>query len=242
MADTEDADRRLIEQQIAELKKRLRAAQSAQASAENDKFQVVPFDPHTGTTRRPILIECTAAGIRFIPENVAITAADLEGFTPRTNPLAAGTGALINYWTEWNAKQKNPKAEPEPYPLLLVRPEGTVAYYVAMKMLEPIHANHGYELIESSTSLQLPEVDPGAKAALETAVRRLLLEREHVYRSAVAGGTGGSAFGRGTSRGRGGGPAVGRGQPGRLAGSKEGSNSDADGDAQRVKRRNLHIE
>jgi hypothetical protein len=192
---TDSTDRIILEQQIALMKKRLRAAQVADATTSNDQFQVVPFDPQTGTNRRPILIECTAAGIRFMPEDILITADDMQGFNFKVNPLAVGTGALINYWTAWNRKQRQPQIEPEPYVLLLVRPDGVYSYYVAMKMLEPIRTAQGYELIEESTALNLPEVDPGAKLACQTAVNRLLQERENIYRAAVRGGSTGSVFG-----------------------------------------------
>ena len=207
---TEDAERVLVEQQILQMKRRLRAAQVADATAQNDQFQVVPFDPQTGTTRRPIFIECSAAGIRFLPEDILITAKDLEGFTPKANPIAAGTGALINYWTARNMKQQDPRSEPEPYVLMLVRPEGVVAYYVALRMLEPIRTAQGYELIEDSTALKLPDVDGGAKTACQSAVNRLMTERDKIARSALASGSGSSVFGgapgrRGSGGGRPGG-------------------------------------
>ena len=207
----DDEARRSLEQQIALLKKQLKAAQVAELE-DNDKFQVVPFDPLTGTTRRPIFIECTEQGIRFLPEDITITKDDLNGFTSRANPIAAGTGALINYWMLRNLRQRNTAAEPEPYVLLLVRPSGVCAYYVAMKMLEPIRTAHGYELIEESTSLKLPEIDRDAQAACRAAVDRLLAERENIYRSAMTTGSEGSVFGTyGRGGGSGGGPAGGNG-------------------------------
>lgn len=192
---TDEAERKQLEQQIAFMRKRLKAAQLADSTSSNDQFQVIPFDPQTGTTRRPILIECTAAGIRFLPEDILITASDLEGFTHKVNPLAAGTGALINYWTVWNMKQRDPRSEPEPYVLMLVRPDGVYAYYVAMKMLDPIRTARGYELVEESAVLKLPDVDFGAKTACQAAVDRLLSERERIYRTAVNSGEGGNVFG-----------------------------------------------
>lgn len=211
-----------IERQIAEAKKRIRNAQAAEELGNNEKFQVVPFDPQSGTTRRPILIECTEAGIRFIPEDITVTAADLDGFIPRVNPLAIGTAALINYWSAWNSRQKNPKAQPEPYVLLLVRPNGVVAYYVAMRMLEHIRTAHGYELIDEATVLQLPELDMGAQAACQTAINRLLAERESVYRTAVGNGASGSVFGGGLRRHGNGG----RAGSGSASSSEGGGNSD----------------
>ena len=187
-----------LETQIRELKRRLRASQQSQAG--DNRFEVVPFDPISGTSRRPILIECTAEGLRFIPENVTITRGDLAGFTPKVNPLIVGASALINYWTSWNLRQENPGREPEPYVLLLVRPNGTIAYYVAMEMLRDLKQPHGYELLEEDTELQLPPVDAGAKAALETAVSRLLAERTQILRQAGLG-----RFGTGRGGGAGGG-------------------------------------
>ena len=184
----DDTERILVEQQIAQLKKRLLAAQLSDSTEKNDQYQVIPFDSQTGTTRRPILIECTAAGIRFLPENILITAKDMEGFNPKVNPLAVGTAALINYWTAWNLNQRQAHAEAEPYVLLLVRPDGVFAYYVALKMLEPIRTPQGYELIEETTDLKLPTTDLGAKMACQTAIDRLMSERDKFARTTGRGG------------------------------------------------------
>ena len=86
-----------LEKQIAELKLRLRAALKSQNSVAT--FEVVPFDVNTGTSRRPILIECTETGLRFVPEDVVITPGDLAGFNPQLNPVIAGAGSLVNYWS-----------------------------------------------------------------------------------------------------------------------------------------------
>ncbi len=225
----EDTERVLVEQQILQMKRRLRAAQVADATEQNDQFQVVPFDPQTGTTRRPIFIECSAAGIRFLQEDILITAKDLEGFTPKANPIAAGTGALINYWNAINLKQRNPRSEPEPYVLILVRPEGVVAYYVALRMLEPIRTSQGYELIEESTVLKLPDVDSGAKTACQTAVSRLFAERENIARSALMTGSGGSVFGGAPGRRGSGGGGSGGGRPGGGVAGNSGSGSGGPG-------------
>jgi hypothetical protein len=257
-SSTEDGtakERIELETQIKALKRRMRAAQ--QSSGE-DKFEVIPFDIITGTSRRPILIECTAKGLRFIPEDITVTPEDLAGFTPNVNPLMVGASALVNYWTAWNIRQPNPSREPEPYVLLLVRPSGTIAYYVAIKMLADLRQPHGYELIEEDTVLQMPPVDAGAKTACEVAISRLLAERNQAMRQAGAsgfgtgrgryggGGGGGSVSGSGGSGSGGpgggglvgGGPStggvprggrIGGGQPGGGAGPARGTGARPDG-------------
>ena len=185
-----------LETQIKLLKRRLQDA--LQAEEKSDAKEVIPFDVISGTSRRPILIECTSTGLKFIPEDIALTPADMAGFTPHVNPLLVGSIALTNYWSAWNIRQPNPSQQPEPYVLLLVRPSGTIAYYVAMKMLSDLKQPHGYELIEDDTILHMPPVDAGAKAACESAIKRLLAERNHVLRQAGAAGFG---LGRGGSDG-----------------------------------------
>ena len=62
------------------------------------RFSILPYDYASGTTRRPIIIECTENQITFASEGVVLSAADIEGFTPAFNPLQAGADALVDYW------------------------------------------------------------------------------------------------------------------------------------------------
>lgn len=183
-----EADRRLIEQQILALRERLKDAR--QQESAGGKFSVLPVDPISGTSRRPILIECTKDGLRFLPENIELTAADLAGFPERANPLLAGTAALVNYWLDHDRREPGGKPVAEPYVLLLVRPEGTVGYYVAMQLLASLKTQHGYELLDADTSLQPPPLDPAARDACQNAINLLLAERERIIGSArgVRGG------------------------------------------------------
>jgi hypothetical protein len=180
-ADKREIDR--LEQEIIALRKKLRLLQNRPTEG-NSKFAVVPFDARSGTTRRPILIECTEDSLRFVSEEIVLTPADLEGFTDRYNPLLAGTAALVQYWTLWNRQQPHPDREPEPYVLLIVRPGGTVAYYVAMRMLASLPQPFGYELVEDSIELQPPPTDELAKDLCRRAVEQLLSQRSNVMAQA----------------------------------------------------------
>jgi hypothetical protein len=188
-------DRALLEQQIAALRQQLKQLESQQRDASG-RYSIVPFDGKSGTTRRPLLIECTATGIRFLPEDVTLTPAEIEGFTPQYNPLAAGASALINYWS-----QPQFSAAGEPYVMLIVRPDGTLAYYIAMKLLSGTKRAYGYELVTNEMQLQVPPTDPQAKAALEEAIARVLMEREQILRGTRPGLGGGSGGGSGTRAG-----------------------------------------
>ncbi|NOX55063.1 MAG: hypothetical protein GXP27_11630, partial [Planctomycetes bacterium] len=118
--------RRLIEElqrKIAEARRQLEAARS--------QFAFIPYEGRSGTTRRPILIECRGDTITFLPEQVSVTRTQLDGFTVKYNPLLAGAKALVAYWTAWNRVHPTKGMAEEPYVLLLVRPSGSFMYYVA---------------------------------------------------------------------------------------------------------------
>jgi hypothetical protein len=175
-----------LEEQIAQLRQRLKQLEDLRQN-NNGKFAVVPFDGKSGTTRRPILIECTATGIRFVAEDVTLKPSDIAGFSEAYNPLLAGSSALVNYWKQWNLDHPQDDAAADPYVLLLVRPSGTVAYYIAMRMLSPMKQPHGYELIAEDLPIAVPPSEPGAKAACEAAIQRTLAERQQIV-NAVRGG------------------------------------------------------
>lgn len=198
------AERTRLEQVIRQLRQQLKELE-AQQQASSSQYVVVPFDGKSGTTRRPILVECTATGLTFLPENITISPQDIEGFTPRFNPLLAGSLALVNYWSRQPAS--NGQSVEEPYVLLIVRPNGTLAYYIAMKLLSGMKQPFGYELVTEDMSLQTGPVDPGAKAALEEAILQSLAERDRLLQAMSsgmgAGGGSGAASKNGSGNGRG---------------------------------------
>ncbi|MEZ6047774.1 MAG: hypothetical protein R3C11_19795 [Planctomycetaceae bacterium] len=109
-----------------DLQKQIERKQTEVRTAQSE-FAISPYDGQLGTVRRPILIECQEDSITFHPEDVALTANDLRGFSVHQNPLAAGAQALIDYWQEQD-KQAG-KEITEPYLLMIVRPSGSVSFY-----------------------------------------------------------------------------------------------------------------
>ena len=150
----------------------LRASQ--ERSAAPSRFAIVPYDGKTGTSRRPILLEFTGEGVRFVAEDILLTKEDLAGFTLNYNPLLAGTRALVEYWT---AKSRaSGGTEPLPYVLMIVRPDGA-RMYPARLFLGSLDEMTGYELLAEDQELALPPTDPEALAACRAAIERVLRER-----------------------------------------------------------------
>lgn len=150
------------QKEIAELRK--------SHAEESSKFAFIPYDGLSGTTRRPIYLECTASGIRFQPEGIRLDEDDLRGFTETQNPLLAATHAVMEHLQTNAPLDPKTKRPSRPYVLMLVRPSGTISYYVARKMLSEIGDDFGYELIEDDFELQLPAGDGKTKPVIERAI------------------------------------------------------------------------
>lgn len=136
--------------------------------------EIVAYDSLTGTARKPILIECRESEIIFASEGIVLSAEVLSGFPPEFNPLLAGAEALLNYWSQ------NGDSAAKPYILLVVRPQGTVGFYVARGLLSELDHSFGYELVEHNTAIRWPASDPGAVAACQEAVFKVLGQRDRV--------------------------------------------------------------
>lgn len=178
---------KLISSEVTRQQKRLRSLLN-QPPPSDSRYALIPYDGVTGTTRKPILIECTGSGIRFIPENIMLTAADLNGFTAGYNPLLAGTKSLIRYWSMRSRLARPDEREPEPYVLLVVRPSGSLTYYAARKMLDALNDVSGYELIEEGLDLALPDADAQAVEICRESIDELLQERNDMVESIIGTG------------------------------------------------------
>ncbi len=158
------------------------------------KFAITPFDGRSGTNMRPILIELSGQGVRFLPENITLPPESFDGYTNEVNPLLAGTQALLNYWSE--VSRRSGGTEPEPYVMLIVRPSGA-EFFNARNLLAALDRPVGYELLEENLPLDLPEVDPNAAEACRQAIANLQTQRRQLRQLLVDRGPRGGGDGGG---------------------------------------------
>lgn len=156
------------------------------------RFAFVPFDGRTGTTLRPILIECTGQGLRFQPEDVLLTEDDLKGFSFTLNPLLLGTQSLVEFWSDPQNVASAEERGRKPYVLLIVRPSGTTSFYAARALLQKLDRPFGYELVEEDWEFAPPELNTHARQRLRSTIDELLAQRQLVIDSALAGRESGS--------------------------------------------------
>lgn len=138
------------------------------AATRPQTFAIVPYDGANGTKRRPIYIECSEDGITIQPEGIVLSRGDLEGPLGPGNPLDAALRATREHW----ARQGDTAVHGEPYPLLIVRPNGTLAYNYAREALKAWDDEFGYELIDAQMQLDYPNRDPALRELLQRTVQQ----------------------------------------------------------------------
>jgi hypothetical protein len=168
-------------EEIDAVARALQAVQARRAATPVSKYTFVPFDALSGTERRPIVIECHKDRMEFVCEGISLSPEDLDGFIPHFNPLAAGVKALHDGWTARDDGKP-------PYVLLVVRPEGTVSFYVARTYLQPLDIPFGYELVGPTQEFTWPQSDAAMVRECRRAIEETLRERPRVTSLARASG------------------------------------------------------
>ena len=138
-------------------------------------YAVVPYVGKHGTHRRPLYIECCVDGVFLQPEGIRLTPGDFDGPPGPGNPLASALRAAREQMARTVPNPGDPASQP--YPLLLVRPSGVMAYYAAREAISSWGNEFGYQLIEDDWTIAYPPPDvaiaEAENRAIEESRRRL---------------------------------------------------------------------
>jgi hypothetical protein len=212
-----EAEVKRLKELVKETEARL--AEMRKEGASDKSYAIVPYKGKNGTFRRPVFVECTEEAVTIQPEGIRLTVEDFDGPLRSGNPLAAAIRAAHE---ELNARAvaAGQADMPDPYPLLIVRPNGAAAYAAALDAIRSWDSDYGYEFVESDWKLKYAEPDPRLGQVMSHAVdearqRQALLAKVAPRRYASrlsnggagggAGGTGGAGIGGGNGGSGGGG-------------------------------------
>ncbi len=149
--------------------------------SRNRSYAIIPYEGPNQTHRRPIYIECLANAIVLQPEGIALTGSDFEGPLGPGNPLAAALRAAREYLL--GGRDFDPQVG-EPYPMLLVRPEGITAFYIARAALKSWGGDFGYELIGDDWRLAYQPRDPRLSQVVQQAIASARVYQEQLIAAA----------------------------------------------------------
>lgn len=166
---------------LSQLERTLADARTALDAERDSKgrkpaaFAVVPYVGSNGTHRRPLYIECCIDGVFLQPEGIRLGPADFEGPPGPGNPLASALRAAREHIASAPGETGAPQAQP--YPLLIVRPSGVMAYYAAREAIQSWGSEFGYQFVDEEWQLAYPPPDPALaeveRRAVEESRRRL---------------------------------------------------------------------
>lgn len=178
-------------------------------------YSLVPYEGPNGTTRRPLIVECCKEGIVLQPEGVVISRNDLQPPLGSGNALAAALRAARAHHIKQHPEDAQSR-DTEPYPMLVIRPEGTELFGLARRAIEAADFDFGYEPVEAHWELNYGTPDPTLAWAEQQAIDQararqemLALAAPRAYRDSTlassgrfesddsTGGTMGRSMGRG---------------------------------------------
>ncbi|MEM6330605.1 MAG: hypothetical protein AAF790_10190, partial [Planctomycetota bacterium] len=201
--DRAQAERNLgqLEELIAEAKAEIEELEADRDGAFKS-YAIVPYRGANGTERQPIYIECRGDRAILQPEGVELPLSDFDEPLGVGNALAAALRATREYYAS-----KNPDAghdpDAEPYPLIIVRPDGILMYYRVRRAIRTWDSDFGYELVQDGWGLEYPAANPVLSDLQTRAIDRARMRRALLARAAPSaygrgGAVGGSPRGRGS--------------------------------------------
>jgi hypothetical protein len=165
-----DGDLAAARAEIARLKaeidrKQRELDEAAKRATGKESYALIPYNGPSGTRRRPIYIECTEFGVIIQPEGLLLKADDFSGPLGPGNPLDMALRAIREH-----IERTAGDSAGQPYPLLVVRPGGIVAYAAARSSMRAWDDEFGYELIGDDKQLDFGQPDPALAATLNKTV------------------------------------------------------------------------
>jgi len=176
--DREQGQREIerLERLIAETRDAVEALKE-QISSGKRTYALIPYEGPNGTFRRPIYIECRKDELILQPEGVRITQNDLYPLFGAGNPLASALRAARDYYVQLHPQEGRGR-DSEPYPLLVVRPEGRSIFYLAQGAIRSSDFEFGFELVEEDWELKYPVADPKLASLEQQAVDQARIRQQ----------------------------------------------------------------
>jgi hypothetical protein len=169
LVDQEQAEHELVRLKELIEDSRLQVDSLRKQAVGKRSYAIIPYKGPQGTVRRPIYLECDKDGVVIQPEGIRLTGRDFLTRFDSGNPLAKALRAARDLLTTRAAKAGDSEP-PDPYPLLVVRPDGIQQYLAARSAIKSWDADFGYEFIDQQWSLQYPESDPELAQVMQHAV------------------------------------------------------------------------
>jgi hypothetical protein len=177
--DRKQAEREVerLQKLVVELQDAVQA-QRAEFAKHKKSYALVPYKHGAnGTYRRPIYLECVKAELIMQPEGVSVTEDDLRPPMGAGNPLAAALRAARDHIVRLYPEEGKSR-DTEPYPLMIVRPEGAAVAMRARRAIDAGDFDFGIEYVEADWKLKYPAPDPKLAELAQIAIDQARVRQE----------------------------------------------------------------
>ena len=161
-----------LKHKLAKAKTELEEKRESISDISPTTYVIVPHKGGGGTFRRPIYVECTKNAITLQPSGIRLSKSEFVPPLSPGNMLDAALLANREYWNRYDLAGN----EGNPYPLLVVRPDGAETFVLARRAMKSWDDEFGYELVDDDKTLSFGQSDPQLeselRAAIEVARRR----------------------------------------------------------------------
>jgi hypothetical protein len=200
--DRRQAEREMerLRQLIAESRGTIDSLKKENASKKRS-YAIIPYEGPNGTQRRPLYIECRAEEVILQPEGIRLAAQDFMPPIDSGNPLASALRAAREEISKETGGVTTKQTEP--YPLILVRPEGIEAYYLVRMAIASWDADFGYEFVGSDWKLDFPPASPQLAKLEHQAIEQARIRRQVLAAAAPRAYGSGGGFNGGFGGGSG---------------------------------------
>ena len=163
-----DAEQRIDELQdaIALAENQLQQKRKLAAQQVRPQTQIIPYHGNSGTMRVPIFIECTKDNVILQPTGIVLKKSDFRPPLLPGNMIDSSLLAIREYFRKYNLAEENQ----QPYPLIVVRPDGAETFMLVRAAMKSWDDEFGYELVPEDVEVDFGKKDPQLKQELERVV------------------------------------------------------------------------
>lgn len=163
-----------LTRQLAALETEIETLRQQQEQRGPEQFVIVPHKGNGGTYRRPIYVECLKDRLVLQPAGIELMLGEFAPPLQPGNMLDAALLTIRDYWDQHRLAGD----QGQPYPLLVVRPEGAETFVLARRAMQSWNDEFGYELVSAEKSLNFGQPDARLVAQLRQAIAEARLRQE----------------------------------------------------------------
>ena len=163
-----------LEDEILKLRSEIETKRDKNSAIKPTTYVIEPYQGRGGTFRRPSFIECLKDEIVLQPSGIRLRKDEFVLPLQPGNMLDSALLANREYWERYDLVGK----EGNPYPLVIVRPEGAETFVLVRRAMQSWDDEFGYELVDAGKVLSFGKKDPQLIEEVNNAIKEARIRQQ----------------------------------------------------------------